>query len=143
MPKDNERLRGMGGWLMFLTLILIVNVLFYLYDAFSALVVLVEFPIFLLSVFIELGIIVSFTISIIYLFKEDKKGVEILKYALWLPLINAVALLFITFMLDLEIDYIQRILNGIIFATIWVSYLKQSKRVKNTYYENAKMNISE
>jgi len=132
-----EKLKGVGGWLIFFIITLIANGLIYLYDVLTGLIVLIEAPLFSFNLFIELGIIVSFTISIIYLFKEDKRGIEILRYALWLPLANTIVLFGIFVSLDIEADYstILSIVQALGYALIWTFYLRDSERVKNTYYK--------
>lgn len=138
--EEKEELRGVGGWLLFFIITLIFSIIILIYDIFSNLYLIFDFPLISTFFFIETAIIVLFAMSLIYLFKEDKKGVEILKWALWLPLFNVGLMFLVFFLLGIstgEETYIG-IFSGLIYAIIWTSYLRKSKRVKNTYYRKTK-----
>ena len=137
MPE--EKLKGIGGWLLFFIITLILSTLILIYDILTNLSSTNIITLILL--FIEATIVVIFIISLVYLFKEDKKGVEILKWALWLPMGNvilaAVLLLFILQIVDSEVNttLITELIRGVIYAIIWTTYLRKSVRVRNTYYK--------
>ena len=135
-----EELKGIGGWLVFFIITLIISTLYLSYDILMGLSSALDFSFLSITLFIEVSIVVLFVMSIVYLFRENKKGVEILKWALWLPAFNVLILLIVFFILGepngegLSLNVFQ----GVIYALIWTSYLRKSERVKNTYYKKKK-----
>ena len=140
--KEEEKLYGIGGWLLLLVIILIGNTLYFVYDIISSFYVVMDFPLMWIVLIVELGVVILFGLSLVYLFEYNKKGVEILRFALWLPLANYVLIYIMYWLLKIDLsgdvggDFFYGFFRNFIFAIIWFSYLGSSKRVHNTYYKN-------
>lgn len=136
-PDVKKEIKGVGGWLLLFVVILIGNTLYFLYDLIFNFYVVIEFPIMWIALLVELLIIILFGLSLVYLFKHNKKGVEILKYALWLPLANYILIYLVYWLLKIDLDeeFFYGFVRNFIFALIWFLYLTKSKRVYNTYYK--------
>jgi hypothetical protein len=110
----------------------------------SDLYVAMDFPLMWIVLIVELGVVILFGLSLVYLFEYNKKGVEILRFALWLPLANYVLIYIMYWLLKIDLsgdvggDFFYGLFRNFIFAIIWFSYLGSSKRVHNTYYKNKK-----
>lgn len=139
--KEEDKLSGIGGWLLLLVIILIGNTLYFVYDIIANFYVVTEFPLMGIVLFVELLIVIFFGLSLVYMFEYNKKGVEILKFAIWLPLGNYVLIYVMYWLLKIDLsgdvggDFFYGLFRNFIFAIIWFSYLSSSKRVHNTYYK--------
>lgn len=131
-------LKGIGGWLGIFIFIVIVNTLYLLYDVLmggfqyggrSSMVTIV--------LIVQIGTIILFIRGIYQMIKYNKKGVELLKWVLWLPALNMalLALMIWNYGVQVPNEIIIKIFSAGIWALIWTSYLKKSVRVKNTYYK--------
>ena len=136
-PENPREFSGVGGWLLFFAITLIITVIYLVGDILFNLDSLGGFSLFHIPVFVQIAIIVLFARSIYYLFKEDRRGVEMIKWAIWLPLGNAVLLftLFWVFELPGIEEVYTSIFQSLVYASIWSLYLSKSKRVHNTYYK--------
>jgi len=137
--KDGS-LKGIGGWLAIFLVVLVFNILYLVYDVLANFQYVGLLPVMSIILIIQVGIIIIFTVGFFKMISYDREGVELLKWALWLPALNILFLMVIFYFMQLRgaEELFVSLFQVAIWALIWTSYLKQSVRVENTYYERKK-----
>ena len=115
MPKTE--LKGIGGWLILLIIILILHILFTLIAISDA--TIFNFVLLLFYIF-----------SLILIFTEKRNASTVIIITLWVE----AAYTFFNISSYLGDAYLVGMLLGVIVnAMVWTWYLNVSKRVKNTF----------
>lgn len=159
--KKENPLKGVEGWLLFLSLMLMLGPIGYLYYLVNSYIDLTEdVPWFPINVsFIYTDIILSMIISIISIYagwsiwKMRQNAITITRFYLNSVLVYSV-LFFIAITIYLLITKIpsssifksfygisiKETISSITYVVIWKLYLKNSERVKNTFSANFNIN---
>jgi hypothetical protein len=129
-----NELKGIGGWLIIFLIGLIISPIYGIYlssnpESFTNTGFIIQ---------LVIGIYGFYVISL--LISKDKNAIKITKeYLIFSLVINSL----ISFSLFLFLEYsefIGSLLNAVVYFAIWFSYFETSKRVKNTYDTQQKIN---
>lgn len=141
MPKkvNSSNLKGLGGWLIIFQIGLIINILWHFFLGLS----LYFEPEHLLRGFIFgaslllLSFYEGYTLFLLYM--KDYRFPIIATLGLWLPFAGYLLVLLFSFLgyENMGSASGEEIVKGALYLTlpaiIWTFYLKESKRVKNTF----------
>lgn len=140
VQHKEERLEGIGGWLLFFIFTLIIfrplYTLYYLLvnpDFYYTGGILDYATVLITLIFIIWAIVVG-----ILLYKKHHSAVKWAKEFLLIDLATNLLFLGLSFwaLTEAELDLIlYDTFRGIVYFTIWFSYLSKSERVKNTYHD--------
>lgn len=122
----NNIKKGLGGWMILLTMFLLLN-FFIWFEAsvkYALILTNIKYTIFFL---VSSAITISFLYVLILEFKKKRKFVHFSIIVYWISLFLSI---FIN-LINMNEDYLP--LGAVIIGVIMNIYLKQSKRVENTF----------
>ena len=143
MTTEKKHLKGIGGWLILLIILLFWDVLSYLQMILSNLGIIGKPD---LSAFAELGItvrelnpslellaisllVVLYVIALIFLFKQKKSAPAVTLITIWTSyVLGTLMSLYQVLLVGIVLAII-----GLIPAVLWTLYFKKSVRVKQTF----------
>lgn len=124
MPE--EKLKGIGGWLIFPIIGLFLSILILLYDLLST-NVLYEFNFYIgLLSFLDIILLIWVVMALVSIFNKKKYAPQII---ISLYIANIMLQIVIAFLIE---DF-GGIIVPIIAGAIWIPYFIVSERVKNTF----------
>lgn len=123
--KNNKRLKGVCGWLLFYVVVFIIDLILLIFYTTSE-----SFDIISSVFFWAIGIF-----SLILIFRHSPKAPLWNLIYLW----ATVATIILYYLFDLSWGYSGfDLIGSLIYSLIWIMYWRKSKRVKNTFGNNGK-----
>lgn len=143
--NDKSELKGIGGWLIFVAIAIIVGIGVDLYTAFLDFGFMNEWEDLAYAFFIEGLVSLILCVYSVYVaklfFTKDSNLPQMITYlyiinAIWGPIDTILASA--VFNEALSGSDIKAMLQPIVHALIWIPYFKKSVRVKNTFINTPK-----
>ena len=136
--ENNKRLEGIGGWLLFFIIILILGSVAFLISVFRnlflladpSLRILIANPVLnVLSIIFASILIILAIISLVFIFKKKKKAINWVTIALIFDIFHSIVWYY--FLMDFNMWIFAAIFDTT-FDIIFLCYFRKSQRVKNT-----------
>lgn len=138
--KAKPNITGINGWLIVLVIFLFMNAIFYglyslIYGIFFMPHLAYNTGDFILITY-EIITFIAILLSAFLLLKKSKGSVNFIIISLWLPSILNILIFLVYPFFDFDscklIGSVDKTLISAILASMWMVYLKNSQRVKNT-----------